>query len=134
MLYLLEQKTDSYFTHKVARELVVYNRRKGVSDQISPVFQYRNHIHAGIHRVQDYILENLSQKYHLDDLATIANMSERSFTRIFKKEIGITVNQYINTIRVERIKELLKNPELSKKQIANKVGLKSERQLERLLQ
>ena len=85
-------------------------------------------------RVQDYILENLSQKYHLDDLATIANMSERSFTRIFKKEIGITVNQYINTIRVERIKELLKNPELSKKQIANKVGLKSERQLERLLQ
>ena len=134
MLYLLEQRTDSYFAHKVARELVVYNRRNGISDQISPVFQYRNHIHAGIHRVQDYILENLSKKYQLGQLAAIANMSERSFTRIFKKEIGIKVSQYINSIRLEKIKELLKNPELSKKQIANQVGFKSERQLERLLQ
>lgn len=133
MLYLLEKQTDPFFAHKVARELVVYNRRDGIEGQINPVFQYRNHIHSGIHKVQDHIITHLSQKLQLNQLATVAHMSERSFTRIFKKEIGITVNEYITIIRVEKIKELLKNPELSKKQIANQVGLKSERQLDRLL-
>lgn len=133
MLHLLEKLTDSFFAHKVARELVVYNRRGGVSEQINAYFQYRNHIHAGIHKAQDYIIENLSQKHYLSQLAEIANMSERSFTRIFKKEIGITVNEYINKIRIENIKELMHNPNFSKKQIANKVGLTSEKQLSRLL-
>lgn len=133
MLYLLEMQTDPFFAHKVARELVVYNRREAEAGQVNAVFQYRNHIHSGIHKVQDYIISHLSQKLQLDQLATVANMSERSFTRIFKKEIGITVNEYITGIRLEKIRELLKNPDLSKKQIANQVGLKSERQLDRLL-
>lgn len=133
MLHLLEQLTDSFFAHKVARELVVYKRRDGVAEQISAYFQHRNHIHSGIHKVQDYIIENLEQKHYLSHLADLANMSERSFTRIFKKEIGLTLNEYINKIRIEKIKELLKNPDFSKKQIANKVGLSSEKQVGRLL-
>jgi transcriptional regulator GlxA family with amidase domain len=60
-------------------------------------------------------------------------MSERNFTRIFKKETGITVNEFITTIRKEKIKELLKHPDHSILSIANKVGLKSEKQVKRIL-
>lgn len=132
-LHIIEELKGSYFSHLVARELVVYNRRKGSDKQQSDYFKFRNHIHSGIHKVQDWIIENLDKRMNLDDLADIAGMSERNFTRIFRKETGITVNEYITQIRKERINELLKNPDLSRQEIASEVGLKSERQLSRLI-
>lgn len=132
-LHIIEQNQGSYFTHKVARELVVYNRRDGNQQQQSALMQFRNHIHNGIHKVQDHIIENIHIKHHLYELAELANMSERNFTRIFKSETGITVNEFINSIRKETIEQLTKNPDLSKLQIANKVGLQSEKQLGRLM-
>lgn len=133
MLHILEQLTDSFMAHQVARELVVYNRRAGHTEQLGPHFLYRNHIHSGIHKVQDYIVTNISKKLYLSELAELANMSERHFTRLFKKEIGITVNAYINKIRVERLKTLLLHPDLSKQHLAEQVGLKSYKHAERLL-
>lgn len=133
-LYILEKIEGSYLANKVARELVVYNRRAGNSSQESELLKFRNHIHTGIHNVQDFIIEHLSQKTPLWQLAEIANMSERNFTRIFKKETGTTVNAFINMLRKEKIKEYMKHPDLSKIEIANKVGLQSDKQVRRLLQ
>lgn len=132
-LHIIEELKGSYFAHLVARELVVYNRRNGNQKQESELLGFRNHIHSGIHKVQDFIIENINQKTNLNELAEIACMSERNFTRIFKKETDITVNDYITIIRKEKIKEFLKNPDLSRLEIASQVGLQSERQLSRLI-
>lgn len=132
-LHIIEKLKDSFFANKVARELVVYNRRAGNAAQESEMLKFRNHIHAGIHKVQDYIIEHIEKKTKLSDLAFIANMSERNFTRIFKAETGITVNGYITLIRKEKAKELANNLDLSKIEIANKVGLQSEKQLSRIV-
>ncbi len=132
-LHIIEELKGSYFSHLVARELVVYNRRNGLDKQQSDVFKFRNHIHSGIHKVQDWIIENIKKRMNLGDLADIAGMSERNFTRIFRKETGVTVNDYITQIRKEKINELLKNPDLSRPKIASEVGLKSERQVSRLM-
>jgi transcriptional regulator GlxA family with amidase domain len=133
-LHIIEELKGSYFAHLVARELVVYNRRNGHQKQESEMLGFRNHIHSGVHKVQDWIIENINQKSTLNDLAEIANMSERNFTRVFKKETAITVNDYITIIRKEKIKEFLKNPDLTRSEIASFVGLQSERQLSRLIQ
>lgn len=132
-LHIVEQRCGGYFAHKVARELVVYNRREGYQMQHSVMMQFRNHIHSGIHNTQDYIIEHIDKKMSLFDLAEMACMSERNFTRVFKKETGTTVNAFINSIRKERIQQLMKNKDLSKKQIAAQVGLESERQVLRIL-
>jgi transcriptional regulator GlxA family with amidase domain len=132
-LHIIEKLKGSHFAHLVARELVVYNRRNGNAAQESELLQFRNHIHTGIHKTQDWIIENINHKTNLIDLSEIANMSERNFTRTFKKETHITVNEFITLIRKEKINELLKNPDLSRIEIANKVGLQSERQLSRLI-
>lgn len=132
-LHLIEKLKGSYFAHLVARELVVFNRRSGSDSQESEFLKFRNHIHSGVHKVQDYILEKLHQKNSLLDLAEIAGMSERNFTRIFKKETGITVVEYVNVVRKAKATELKKNPNFSKIEIANKVGLQSEKQLTRIL-
>ncbi len=133
ILHIIEQLKGSYFAHKVARELVVYNRRAGNQQQESDLMRFRNHIHAGIHNVQDWLQENLDKQYTLNDLAEIANMSTRNFTRIFKKETTLTVNEYITLLRKEKIQSLLQNPDLSRWEIAQQCGLKSERQVARLL-
>ena len=133
-LHIVEQMQGEYFAHKVARELVIYNRRSGRQSQHSIFLNYRNHIHSGIHAVQDWLQEHLDRKNALPELADIACMSERNFTRIFKKETGLTVNAYITLLRKEKLRKLLKNPDLTRIQLARACGLDSERQLSRLLQ
>ncbi|MBK7222071.1 MAG: DJ-1/PfpI family protein [Saprospiraceae bacterium] len=132
-LHLIEKLKGSHFAHLVARELVVFSRRKANDSQESEFLKFRNHIHSGIHAVQDFILENIDKKNHLPDLADVAAMSERNFTRIFKKESGVTVNQYINSIRKAKAHEWMKNLNLSRAEIAARVGLQSEKQLTRIL-
>lgn len=132
-LHILSALKDDFFAHKIARELVVYHRRNSSDSQHSVFLNYRNHIHGGIHKVQDYLQKNLDKKNLLIDLAEIANMSHRNFCRIFKKETSLTVIEYVNTLRKERIKMLLKNPDVSKAEIANQVGLQSEKQVSRIL-
>ncbi len=132
-LYIVSKLKDDNFSYKVARELVVYVRRQGNDPQQSVFMTYRNHIHSGIHRVQDYLQENIEKKINLEHLAGIAYMSSRNLTRVFKKETNISVNQYINLIRKERIHELLKNPEITRKDMAKLCGLNSERHIIRLI-
>ena len=132
-LHIVEQLKDAHFAHKVARELVVYNRRKGNHAQHSIFNNYRNHIHAGIHKLQDWLQENIHRKTSLIELADIAAMSDRNLTRIFKKETGLTINEYVNLLRKEKINELTKNPDLPRIHIAKQVGLRSERHLSRLM-
>jgi len=132
-LHILSKLKDENFSYKVSRELVIYNRRSGSQVQQSIFLEYRNHMHAGIHHVQDWLQENLHKKSTLESLGEIACMSSRNLTRIFKRESGITINQYLSMLRKERIKQLLMNPDITRKEIARLCGLESERQLIRLL-
>lgn len=132
-LYILNKLSNDHFTYKVSRELVIYTRRSGSQAQESIFFNHRNHMHSGIHRVQDWLAQNLEHKLNMAELAEIAQMSERNFTRIFKKETGSTVNEYLTLLRKEKIEELMKNPDLSRDQIARQCGLKSVRHLSRLI-
>ena len=133
-LHILEQLYGKYFAHKVARELVIYKRRSGHQKQQSDLLEFRNHIHAGIHRVQDWLQNNIHTKTSIEELAVVAHMSSRNFTRIFKKETGLTVHEYLQLLRLEKVKEWMFNPNISKKQMAEKCGLKSERQINRIIQ
>lgn len=132
-LHIIAKIKDDQLSYKIARELVVYNRRSGHEAQHSIHLKYRNHIHSGVHKIQDWLQEKIDKKMVLDDLAELACMSTRNMTRVFKKETGITINDYIYLLRKEKIKELLKNPNLSRRDIAQQCGLKSERQVSRIL-
>lgn len=132
-LYILAKLKGDSFSYKIARELVVYVRRQGNEAQQSIFMSYRNHIHSGIHKVQDFLQENIHKKRSLPQLATIACMSSRNLTRVFKKETGISVNEYITLIRKERIEELCKNPDITRREVARQCGLKSERHVIRLI-
>jgi transcriptional regulator GlxA family with amidase domain len=132
-LHIVSCLKDDLFSFKVARELVVYMRRQGNHAQQSVYLQYRNHVHSGIHKVQDWLQEHLDKKHNLEDLAEIACMSSRNLTRVFKKETGTSINNFTTLIRKEKIHELIKNPDITRLQIAHQIGLTSERQVMRLM-
>jgi len=132
-LAILEDLKGPLFTHRVARELVVYNRRSGTHQQNSIYLDYRNHINPQIHKVQDYLIDNLSQENSIDMLAELVSMSPRNLSRVFKEKTGSTVLEYLTLLRKEYANTMLNNPEYTIEYIASKCGYKSARQLQRIL-
>jgi transcriptional regulator GlxA family with amidase domain len=132
-LFILEELKGAFFTHKVARGLVVYYRRNDNHTQKSIYLDYRNHIHPKIHEVQDYMINNLSAFNSVEDLADLVAMSPRNLSRVFKEKTGTTIIEYLTLLRIEFAKTLVNNPEYTIEYIAAQCGFKSARQLQRIL-
>ncbi|WP_316804343.1 GlxA family transcriptional regulator [Pedobacter nototheniae] len=107
-LYLVEEQHGVAFACSVAKDMVVYIRRDGMEVQNSIYLQNRQHISHQVHQIQDYITKNLHHKLKIDELAETAFISPRSLTRLFKSATGITIGQYIQLLRQEKAKHLLK--------------------------
>lgn len=131
-LFLLEELYGPIFATQVAKEIVVFLRRAEEDPQLSVFLQYRNHIEARVHSVQDWLAQNLDQATGIDELAENVHMSSRNLTRVFKKTTGITIGQYVDKLRVERAVQLLAAGEKIES-VARDCGLKSTNQLRTLL-
>jgi transcriptional regulator GlxA family with amidase domain len=117
---------------KVAREMVVYLRRTGEREQISPYLDYRTHLHDGIHRVQDFVVTYPEKNPTLGELARIAAMSPRNLTRLFREATGITIKTYCGRVKVQVAQDLLRNPRLTLESVSASCGFKDPRQFRRL--
>lgn len=131
-LFLLEERHGAQFVAQVAQELVVYLRRNGEQSQESLYLSHRAHPHAGVHRVQNFLLETPAQNHSLEQLSEVAHLSPRSLTRAFKTHTGLTPHQFQQRIRLERAKSLLQSPEFSIEKVALECGFQDARQLRRL--
>lgn len=131
-LYLVEEQHGVDFACTVAKDMVVYIRRDGMDVQNSIYLQNRQHINRYVHQVQDYITKHLHHKITIDELASMVFISPRSLTRLFKSSTGITVGQYINSLRQEKAKRLLKE-NYKTTWVAKECGYQSTAQLRRLV-
>jgi transcriptional regulator GlxA family with amidase domain len=131
-LFILEENHGPLFAHKVARELVVYNRRGGNHTQESVYLSYRNHLHNGIHQLQDWLIENLDKKTTLNDMGLLVNMSSRNLTRLFRIHTGISINEYITLLRIEAAGNLKNAEGITIDAIARRCGFENVRQLQRI--
>jgi transcriptional regulator GlxA family with amidase domain len=132
-LSILEDFAGTHFAQRVARGLVVYYRGNGSRKRRANYLDFRNHINMKIHAVQDYLLDHMSGETSNTKLASIAEMSPRNLTRVFRDTTGTTINNYLTMIRVDKAKALIKDPKKSMRSIALTCGFKTERQLQRIL-
>jgi transcriptional regulator GlxA family with amidase domain len=130
-LAFIEQADGPLVAAEVAREMVVYLRRDGASGQRSVYLDYRTHLHPGVHRAQDFIVQNPRARVTLTELADIVGMSPRSLTRTFRAATGISVHQFSTRVRTELARTLMHDPALSMDAVAQRAGV-STRQLRRL--
>lgn len=75
-----------------------------------------------IQRSIDYILANLSRDLSVKDVAEYVNFSPEYFSKLFKKETGENVKNYILRIKVDAAKDLLKNPNIPISMVASELG------------
>jgi transcriptional regulator GlxA family with amidase domain len=67
--------------------------------------------------------DNMRRQLVIRDLATAVNLSSGRLAHLFKSEVGISPQRYLNNLRMEKAKELLENGLLSCKEIAAEVGI-----------
>lgn len=75
-----------------------------------------------IRKAVDYINEHYSDKISLDEIANHVGISKYYFSYLFKKEMEINFTSYLNQIRIEKAKNLLKNPMVTVSQVYYQVG------------
>lgn len=130
-IYFVSTRFSEYIAAQVAQEMLVYFRRTGQDPQLSSWLQYRNHMHRSIHKVQDAVCRNITQYYSLEQLANIANLSQRQLSRLFSIHLGITPREYLQHIRIGHAKQLLKRSNSSVEVVAQNCGYSSDRQFRR---
>jgi transcriptional regulator GlxA family with amidase domain len=131
-LYIIEFLWGPYVASKIAKEVLVYFRRTVDDPQLSVYTQYRNHIDQRIHAIQDHLVKSFHHKLNLPELANDFNMSPRNLSRLFKKTLGTTIGEYLNILRSEHAKQLLKEG-CTVQSTALQCGLKSTNQLRKML-
>jgi transcriptional regulator GlxA family with amidase domain len=131
-LALIEHAHGPLAAAEVAREMVVYIRRDGSDAQQSVYLDYRSHLHPGIHRVQDRLIQHPARRESLTELASLAGMSPRHLTRLFRQTTGISVHDYATRIRLELARTLLHDPAQTIEAIATRCGFDSARQFRRV--
>ena len=117
---------------RVAREMVVFLRRRGEDSQRSVYLDHRTHLHPGIHRVQDFLVANPGGRPRADELARLAGMSPRNLARVFRQATGTTPHQYALAVKLEVARALLDDPGRTIESIAATCGFEDARQLRRL--
>jgi transcriptional regulator GlxA family with amidase domain len=116
---------------RVARSMVVYGRRNGDAQQLSPMLRHRAHLNDSVHRVQDLIDNEFDRPLRLGDLASVAGVSDRTLTRAFACATGLTPLRYQQTLRLERAEQLIARGD-TVEAAARSVGFADARMLRRL--
>ncbi|MFN4873936.1 MAG: helix-turn-helix transcriptional regulator [Akkermansiaceae bacterium] len=86
---------------------------------------------GAVMRSIDFIAENISSKLHLDGVAAAAGIGSFQLCRIFKRDTGITMTEYINRKRVQKARTLLSDPYIQIAEIAERAGFTSLSQFSR---
>jgi len=131
-LAIVEEDHGPLVAAKVAREMVVYIRREGISDQKSIYLDYRTHLHPGVHKVQDLMLRKIEERPTIAQLAREAGMSPRNLTRVFRQATGITLKKFSQELKLEIAGQLFRNPDYGMDAVASLCGFTDARQLRRL--
>jgi transcriptional regulator GlxA family with amidase domain len=131
-LALIERDFGPVVVANVAREMVVWIRRRGDRDQVSVYLDHRTHVHSGVHRVQDFLIAHPERNPSLTELARIAKTSPRNLTRVFRAATGVTLKEFAHKVKLQVATELMANPDLTVDAVASSCGFKDARHLRRI--
>ncbi|MDY0010201.1 MAG: AraC family transcriptional regulator, partial [Candidatus Izemoplasmatales bacterium] len=73
---------------------------------------------SNIKKIILYIRKNLTNKISLDDIAGDLFITKEHLSRLFKKEMGLTISEYIINAKIEEAKTLLKETDYNVLDIA----------------
>ena len=105
-LALVEADHGVDMSRQIARKMVVYHRRSGGQSQFSALLE----LEPKSDRIQSalsYAKSNLHKPLSVDELADVANLSRRQFSRSFRIETGQSPARAVEVLRVEAARALI---------------------------
>ena len=118
----------------VARNLVLFMRRPGGHTQYSAALNVQAAATPRIRKLVAQVTADPTGDLGVPQLAERAGMSERTFSRVFHKETGLTPAAFVEIARVDRAKALLETSNWPLARIAEKSGINSLDALHRAFQ
>lgn len=83
----------------------------------------REEILRRLHIASDYIYSYYSSDLSLEELSKVSMLSKFHFLRAFRQAFGSSPHRFVNSVRLEKAKELLKNSDLEVVDIGKAVGI-----------
>lgn len=124
-LALVEEDLGGHAALSVARELVVFLKRPGGQAQFSEALAAQQAGRPALRELQAWIAGHLNEDLSVAALAARANLTERSFARAFRREVGQTPAGYVEALRIERARMLLEDGAPSLDAVAHATGFSS---------
>jgi transcriptional regulator GlxA family with amidase domain len=127
-LGMVEKDLGPEIALRVAHALVMHHRRAGGQSQHSELLK----LAPKSDRIQlalDYARQNLSRQISVDELARVAHLSTRQFSRIFQAETGQSPAKAIERLRLEEARNMVERGRHSLEIIARETGFRDRKHL-----
>lgn len=112
-----------------ARRLVVAAQRQGGQSQFSPYLLPPPAPDSPLAKVQAHVMSHPGEPFPVERLAQIAGVSARSLARLFTTELGVTPHDFVESVRIDRARNLLEGSDQPLKAIAYECGFGSPEQM-----
>ena len=129
-LAMIENDFGIELARSVARSLVVYHRRAGGQSQHSALLE----MDAKTDRIQGvltYARQNLRSSLSVEELASVAHLSPRQFSRAFAAETGQSPAKAVEHLRVEAARLMLEDTDHSVDVVAEETGFADRERMRR---
>ncbi|KZY60699.1 AraC family transcriptional regulator [Oleiphilus sp. HI0068] len=133
MIYLLSRLSCTEVGEAVESTFLV-DFRRAYSGEFASIGKQTYHQDDAILSIQQWLEIHFIEPLSIEQLATKANMSVRTFKRRFKEATGESPLSYIQHLKIEQGKEHLKHSDQSVAEISWKVGYQDPGHFNRLFQ
>jgi transcriptional regulator GlxA family with amidase domain len=106
-LALVEEDLGRDIALEIARWLVLFVRRPGGQSQFSSQLAGQRPRPGPLRGVIGWMQQNLTADLRVEALAERAHMSPRNFSRVFRRETGMTPAKYVEIARVQAARQAL---------------------------
>lgn len=121
-LQLLRTHHGGEIAAQAARHLVVYLQRAGGQQQYSAHLAAQRTSHPTLDDLLAYIADHPDADLTVHALAQHVTMSDRSFQRLFAREIGVSPGRYVERVRIDAARRLLEHTDDGLGAIARRCG------------
>ena len=127
---LVEADLGAELARSVAKKLVMYHRRVGGQSQFSTLLELEPKSDR-IQTVLTYAKRNLRKTLSVEELAKVANLSPRQFSRLFRTETGRSPAKAIEGLRAEEARIMIEGGEHSIDEVAEHTGFRDRDRMRR---
>nr|WP_235850832.1 GlxA family transcriptional regulator [Paraburkholderia piptadeniae] len=125
MLNLITARVGTARVTQIAEQFIMEHVRDNSAQQRMPLIARLGSANKSLFEVIALMENNIEEPLSREELARLANMSQRQLQRLFHEHLGMTPTHYYLTLRLRRARELLLQTDMSIMSITIASGFQS---------